>query len=129
MTKSDYLEAAILNWTFRRAAFPAAPTTHAALMTVAPTDAGGGTETTYTGYARQPISSANFTSAATGGTISNGVAITFPTAGSGATIVAIAVYDAAAAGNLLYWHAITPVTINTSDTPNFAIGAFVANED
>lgn len=135
MGKSDYLEAQVLNWTFRRAAFAAAPTTHAALFTANPTDAGGGTEASYGGatpYARQPLSAANFGAASTGSSIINTVAITFPQnqSGGSVTVTGIGVYDAAAAGNLLYWHALSPtVTVNNGDTPVFSIGAFIANED
>jgi len=102
-----------------------------ALYTVAPTDAGGGTEVSYTGYVRPSLTNnaTNFP-AAVAGVKSNGVAITFAQCGSNAgTIVAMASFDAIA-GNMLHWATLTNSrTFFTSDTPTFPAGTFIVTED
>jgi hypothetical protein len=153
--KSDFLENKFIDWFFRAQAAgitgasagagtgPAS--LYVALLTGAPSDAGGGTEPTGVGsYARvQVVSSltawagtqgAGTTTASTGtgGTTSNNAAITFPspTADWG-VCTHLGVYDAAAAGNLLYWVELTVhKTINNGDAaPSFAAGALTATED
>lgn len=52
---SDYLENKVLDHVYRNVAYTAPTGTYLALYTVAPTDAGGGTEVTGGGYARQAI--------------------------------------------------------------------------
>jgi len=91
-----------------------------ALYTAAPTDAGGGTELVVAnGYAREQITFGAYA----GGTISNTGAVAFTAAGGNwGSIVAVGIFDAATAGNLLAWDAITPATINDGDTLNFPIG-------
>jgi len=130
MTKTDFCEALFLNWLARGTAIPAL-TGYAAFFTVAPGEAGGGTESTYGSYARQPLSAAVFASPSTGSTITNTSAITFPTnTGASQTIVAIGIFDALVAGNLLHYHVMSPtITVNNGDTPRFAAGQFVINED
>ncbi|NTV50931.1 MAG: hypothetical protein HGA20_14985 [Geobacteraceae bacterium] len=107
------------------------------LLTAAPSDAGGGTEVTTSGsaYARKAVVQNDTNWAAPAGTprvISNAVAIDFavPTANWG-VVTHFGVYDAATAGNLLYWAALTnPKTINNADSaPSFAIGALTVTED
>lgn len=100
------------------------PTTiYLALMTDAPTDAGGGTEVSYTGYARQAVAGSltvweatqtgTAASSGTDGVTFNRNAILFPVATStAATITHLAVYDALTVGNLLWWKSLnTPVSI------------------
>ena len=119
--------------------FAGAPvTTYVALFTTAPTsDAGtGGTEVSGNAYARQPITSASGWSAITGGAtvaeqISNNAIITFPTpTGSGwGTVLAVGLYDAVTAGNMLYFNTITSQAIGTGVIASFAIGALVVTAD
>lgn len=53
---SDYLEAGILNNIFRAATIPTLPSSlYVALYTVAPSDSGGGTEASGTGYGRVAV--------------------------------------------------------------------------
>jgi hypothetical protein len=135
---SAYLEAQILTW-LKGTTFVAAPTTtYVALFTTAPTsDAGtGGTEVSGNAYARQPITSSSGWSAISGGattpdTISNAAVITFPTpTGAGwGTVVAIGLYDAVTAGNLLYFATITSQAIGTGVVASFAIGTLVVTAD
>lgn len=116
---SDYLENAILNHVFRNTALTSPATVYMGLFTVAPTDAGGGTEVTGGGYARQAVAF----SAPSGGAISNSAIEEFTASGANfGTIVAFGLFDAPTAGNLLAWGTITSATINDGDTLRFAIG-------
>lgn len=109
-SKSDYLENKQLDHTLRNTAYTSPTTVYAALFTVSPSDGGGGTEvsTSGTAYARQAITFG----AASGGSISNSVAVNFPTATAsyGAPVVAVGVFDASSGGNLLYWSNVAAAT-------------------
>jgi len=116
---SDYLENAVLNYVFRNTGTPTTATVYLALYTVAPTDAGGGTQVTGGGYARQAITFG----ASSGGAIANTSAVAFTASGAAyGDVLAVGVFDALTAGNLLAWDAITSATIGDGDTLNFAIG-------
>jgi hypothetical protein len=111
---SDYYENKIIDHMLRAQAFTPPSTIYLALYTVAPTDAGGGTEVSGGGYARQ-----SFTlTAASAGASSNSADITFPTATADwGTIVAVGIFDTATAGNLLMWANLTASkTVNSGDT-------------
>lgn len=116
---SDYLENATLNHVFRNTALPSPSAVYVALYTAAPTDAGGGTEVTGGGYARQAVTFG----APSNGVIANTAAVSFTAAGAAfGTIVAVGFFDAATAGNMLAYAPITSATIGDGDTLNFAIG-------
>ena len=151
---SDFLENKLIDFLLRgqalgitgaSAAAGTGPTNvYFALLTAALSDAGGGTEVTGGSYARvnMPTTTTNFdntqqanttaVSSGTSGTTRNSVAITFPapTANWGVA-THIGVYDAASAGNLLLWNALTASkTINNGDpAPAFAINAFTFQID
>lgn len=131
--KSDYLENRVLDHFLGGVASSAPATVYIALYTVTPTDAGGGTEVTGGSYARVAVTN-NATNwpAASAGAKANGTAITFPapTANWG-VVVAFGIFDAATAGNLYYWGAITPnKTVNNGDpAPSFAVGDLDVTED
>lgn len=116
---SDYTEDAVLDHVFRNVALTSPTAVYLALYTVTPSDAGGGTEVTGGGYARQAITFG----AASGGSMSNTVAVSLTASGAPfGDVVAIGIHDAATAGNLLAWDGITPATIGDGDTINFGIG-------
>ena len=151
---SDFLENKIIDFFFRAqalgvtgatAAAGTGPTaTFFALLTAAPSDTGGGTEVTGGSYARVSVTSslANFAgtqaaastvaSSGASGTTSNNGAITYPapTAAWG-VVTHFGIYDAATAGNLLFWGALTTAkTINNGDAaPSFAAAAFTLQID
>jgi len=107
-SKSDYLERQVINENLGGTAWAAPATLYVALFTVMPGEDGtGGTEVTGGAYARVAVTN-NTTNwgAALGsgtGTKSNQTVITFPTATANwGTVVGFGIYDAAAAGNLLY---------------------------
>jgi hypothetical protein len=141
---SDYLENKLIDYVFRGQAFTAPTTVYVGLLTAAASDTGGGTEVTGGSYARVAVTSsmANWAgtqaagstvaSSGTGGTTSNNAAVTFPapTANWG-SVVAIGVYDAASAGNLLFYCNLTTAkTVNNGDpAPSFAAGALTFQID
>lgn len=132
-SKSDYLENEILDHVLGGGDYSRPATVYVALYTVAPSDAGGGTECTGTNYARATVTN-NVTNwpAAASGAKSNGTAITFAQAGSGGwgTAVAFGILDAISGGNLLYWGDLTAsLVIDNGVTPEFAIGDLDITED
>lgn len=125
---SDYLEGQLIAHIFRTASFTKPTVLAVGLFTAAPTDAGGGTEVTGGSYARATLNplDANWAAPSAGnGVTSNSSTITFatPTAGWG-LVTHFAIFDAASAGNLLFWGALTTSkTINSGDTVSFPAGS------
>lgn len=100
------------------------PTTVAcALFTATPSDAGGGTEATYTGYLRATVAAADWT-AASGTSSTNTNPVSFPLCSGGSNSIGwFGLYDSATvgAGNLLAWGAVSSaLTVSTGITPSFA---------
>ena len=114
---SDYLELEVLDHVFGGASFTAPSTIYVALYTVAPDDTGGGTEVSGGGYARQSMA---FGTAASG-SISNSGSVEFPTATADyGTVVAMGLFDASSAGNLLaYGDLTTSKTVSNGDVFRF----------
>jgi len=131
-SKSDYLENKLLDHVLGGGDYTRPATVYVALFTVAPSDSGGGTEVTGGSYARVAVTN-NVTNwpAASGGAKSNGTEIAFPEAtASWGTVVAFAIFDAATAGNMLYWATLTTSkTIDQGDTAKFAVGDLDVTED
>lgn len=130
-SKSNYLENKLLDLVLGGVAFSSPATVYFALFTVAPSDTGGGTEVAGGNYARVAVTNnaTNFP-AASSGTKQNGTAITWPTASaSWGVVVAIGVFDASTAGNLLYWTTISSKTVDANDTVSIPINNFTVTED
>jgi len=131
-SKADFLEDELLDHVLGNAAYSAPATVYVAIYTVAPTDAGGGTEVSGGSYARVAVTN-NDTNwpAASSGAKANGTEFTFPTATANwGTVVAFAILDAASGGNFLYWGDLTANrTINSGDTAKFAVGDLDVTED
>ena len=131
MSKSNALEADVLNYAVRNTALPA-NTGHVALLSAVDVEAGTFTETNAGGYARQPTLAA-FATAATAGTISNSAAITFPqaTAAATATVTHFAIMSALTAGRVLYAAALPGggFTYGLNVQPSFAAGQLTVTED
>jgi hypothetical protein len=109
---TDLLEGRLASWTFSAAAVTRPTAWHLALFTAAPTDAGGGTEVSGGAYARQ-----SFTPSVSGSTVSLPAAVEWPAATANwGTVTHVAVMDAATAGNMLVYMALTPgQTINSGN--------------
>jgi hypothetical protein len=117
MSFSNFLELEILDHVFRNSAYTAPSTIYVALFTSAPNDAGGGTEVSGNGYARQSMAF----SAASSGSIANSGSVEFPTAtGDQGTIVAMGLFDASSSGNLLAYGSLTAnKTVSSGDVFRF----------
>ena len=117
---SDWAENAALDW-LMGGATPSRPSArYLALFTAAPNDAGGGTEMSGGGYARQAVTCG----ASSGGACSNTNAPAFTISGvDPAAFTHIGIFDALTTGNLI-WHG--PLTaskdLGDGDTINFAVG-------
>jgi hypothetical protein len=111
---SDYLEDKLLKHAFTNTSYTPATTLYVALYTAAPTDAGGGTQITGNNYARTSVA---FTVSGTSTLATNSAAVEFPAAtASWGTVVAVGIFDASTAGNLLAWADLTTSkTIDTGD--------------
>ena len=89
MSFSNTYETNVLTWTFTTTAVTRPTSWTIALYTVAPGEAGGGTEVTGGSYARTAV-----TFSVTGDLATNSAAVEFPTAtASWGTVVALAVFD------------------------------------
>lgn len=135
---TDYAENKLVDALLRGQTLGAPATWYVALYTTCPTDSTAGTEVTGGSYARVAVTaslanwagtqSAGSTTASSGsgGTTSNNGVITFPapTANWG-VVTCWALTDAASAGNIWIWSALTQnKTINNGDAaPSFAAGA------
>lgn len=132
MSKSNYLENELLDHVLGGADWPRPATVYIALFTAAPTDAGGGTEVAGGSYVRVAVTNdaANWP-AAVAGVKANANAVTFPAAtGVWGNCVAFAVFDAAAAGNMLFWAVLTtPKVVAIGDVFSFAVGSLTFTED
>ena len=136
---SDFLENSLVDQIFRGQTAPTTSTLYIGLYTAAPSDTGGGTELSGSGYARVSVTSslANWAgtqsagsttaSSGTGGATSNNTAITFPEPTSGwGQVQAFGVFDAATGGNLLFHGSLTiNKTINEGDTVTFPARSLV----
>lgn len=115
---SNYLENKLLDHFLGTTSYTMPGAVYVALYTVAPSDAGGGTEVTGGSYARQ---SAAFSAASSGAT-SNSSNIDFANMPS-CTVVAIGVHDALTSGNLLVWGTLTAnKSLDSGDTLRIASG-------
>lgn len=118
-SSTDYLENALLNHVYRNIAMTSPLTVYLGIFTVTPSDAGGGTEVTGGGYARQAVTFG----APSGGAISNTAEVAFTASGANfGTIVAGAIFDAASGGNMLSWDGFPSALIEDGDTLRFPIG-------
>lgn len=134
---TDFAENKIVDATLRAQAIGTPATWYVALYTACPTDSAAGTEVSGGAYARVAVTAgltqwsgtqsagSTIASSGTGGTISNNAAITFPTPTAGwGTVVCWAITDAATAGNIWIYSALTvSKTINTGDAVSFAAAA------
>ena len=115
---SDYLENLLLDHVLGKTTYTGPTTTYIAAYTVAPADAGGGTEVTGGSYARVAYTNsvANWPNAS-GGSKSNANTIDFGTATANwGTIVAVAILDAVTAGNFMFYGLmVNSKTVNSGD--------------
>jgi hypothetical protein len=134
-TWSNYIQAKVLALLFGDTSYSIPGTYYAALLTAAPTNAGGGTEVSGGSYARVAITNNTTNFPAPTGTSpttsSNGTVITFPTATADwGTCVAMGLYDAATSGNLIVWASLTESKpVDNGDTASWAASALTITLD
>lgn len=128
MSLTNSFETSVLTWLLTNGTpSPVRPTAwYLGLFTAAPGEAGGGTELSGSGYARQAI-----TFTVSGNNASNNAAIEFPTAsGSWGTITHVAVFDASTSGNMIAYASLTASkTIDTGDVLRVPTGDLDINLD
>ena len=118
---SNYLEKKLLDHITGFAAYTAPTDIYVALFTAAPNDAGGGTEATGTGYAREVVTFDEAVSP--DGQADSDAVVEFVAGADWGTIVAVGLFDAATDGNLLFYGSISPTrTVNNGDTLRFPVG-------
>jgi hypothetical protein len=112
MSLSNIFETTTLNWLFTATSVTRPTAWYIALYTVAPTDGGGGTEISGNAYVREAAAMS-----VTGDNATNTGAIEWPTAtGTWGTIVAVGVFDALSAGDLIaYGNLTVSKTITSGD--------------
>lgn len=120
---SDVSEVLLLNYLMTATSVTRPTAWYVALYTGAPSDSGGGTEVSGSGYSRQSVTWATATGA--GGTTSNTNAPSF-TASGGAfgTVTHIGIHSASSGSGNLLWHGAMTAskTIADGDTLEFSIG-------
>lgn len=133
MSISTYAANAHLDYDFGKTSYTAPATWYITLSTVTVTASGSYTEPTSGSYARVAVTNnkTNF-STASGSTITNLVAITFPeSSGSWGTITDIAFLDASASGNLWYFQPLPyPKAVESDTTVSFSassINVYISN--
>jgi hypothetical protein len=115
---TNYLENKLLDHFLGTTSYTMPSPVYVALFSVAPSDAGGGTEVTGGSYARQ---TAAFSAASSGAT-SNSGNIDF-TGMPATTTVAIALFDNSTGGNMLVYGTLTTnKTTDAGDTLRIATG-------
>jgi len=119
---SDYAEKLVLDWLMTTGSATRPTDWYVALYTAAPSDSGGGTEVSGSGYAREAVTFAAASSP--GGTTDNTTTVTFTASGGNwGAITHIGLFDAVSGGNLLWHGAMTASkTVNDGDTLEFSIG-------
>jgi len=119
---SDHAEKLILDWMMTAGTATRPTAWYVALYTAAPSDAGGGTELTGSGYAREAVAFAAATSGA--GTTSNTGAVIFTAdGGDWGSVTHMGIHDASSGGNLIWHGALAAAkTVADGDTLEFAVG-------
>ena len=125
MYATNYFENAMLNL-MRGMSITAPATMYLALFVSNPGDTGTeGTEVTYSGYARQPITFSAPASSGSGLAMQNTAMISFPEASTNAgTVTYVAVYDSLTGGNMWLYGVLDPtLNIQTGVSPVFREGS------
>ena len=127
---SNYLEDKIVEHFLRSNATTPPATVYVGLFESDPGEANAGTETAYINYARQ---TATWTALDANGQTKNAATLTFPANGNAAasvTITHLCLFDAATAGNRLFYAALSaPKTLSPGDVLSFATNAVVFGLD
>jgi len=134
MSFTDYMENALLDHLFDAASSPASGISnwYVALSTTTPNDDGTNfTEPSGNGYDRAAINNGTGFNPASGGSIDNAAAVTFPQAtGPWGTVTHFGIYDASSLGNLIATGALSSSqAVITNNVLTIPIGELVINLD
>ena len=114
---SNHAEALLLKWLMTDETATRPTAWYVALYSAAPSDAGGGTELSGSGYARQAVDFG------TGGSTSQADVTFTASGGNWAEATHIGIFDASTSGNLLWHGALTaPKQIDDGDSIVFGAG-------
>lgn len=129
-SKTNYAEGKILDLMMGNQSWTPGANSVLALYTVAPGEAGGGTEANYAGYARKTVTN-DLTTWPSANPKLNGIVLSFPIATGDQTgnIVAVGLFDSAGTNMIAYATLTTPKPVLTGDTPNFPAGSLSFSED
>ncbi|OOH80808.1 phage tail fiber protein [Leptospirillum ferriphilum] len=123
---SAYLANALAAQFFNGTAYTFPTTIYIGLYSTCPSGGTGGTEISFTGYARvaETVGTTDFTTAS-GGLVKNAVTISWTNTGStSATAACYGAWDASTGGNQLFENTLTTTqTINAGATASFAVDA------
>lgn len=128
MSKSNYLEDALLDHSLGTTAYTAPSAVYLALFTSDPADDASGTELSGNGYARESVSfNASSSGSATGPTSATEFSAS---GGDFGTVTHFALFDALTGGNMLFYGSLTSSkTITDGDTLRFAVSSITITED
>lgn len=113
---TDFTENLVLTYLFTTGSATRPTAWYVGLFTAAPSDTGGGTEVSGSGYAR--VVTGTISGSGTATTFTNAAAIEFAAASGGnwGTIGWAAIFDASTSGNMLAWAPLTTSkSINDGD--------------
>lgn len=108
MDRSNYLKTKWLKHVTGQEAYTMPSALYWTTFSVAPTDAGGGTENTSNGAGRKELSFATLTDETTAATDGP---VEFTADGGSVTVRAEAIFDAPTGGNMLYHKTVTETTV------------------
>lgn len=127
---SNYLEEKIVDHYLRGVASTAPATVYLALFESDPGEDGAGTETAYTGYARE---AATWTALDGAGQTKNVGVVTFDANGNASAAVTVthaAIFDSLTTGNMLFYGPLAaPKTLAVGDVLSFAANALTLTLD
>lgn len=132
-SKTNYCESKILDLMYGNQAWTPGANSVLALFTVAPGEAGGGTEANYAGYVRKTVANnlTTWPSQPEGDPKVNGIELAFPTATGDQTgdIVGVGCFESAGVNMIGYSTLTVPKPVKSGDTPKFAAGSLSFSED
>ena len=120
---TDFTESLVLTWLLTNGSATRPTAWYVGLFTAAPSDTGGGTEVSGSGYAR--VVTGTISGSGTATTFTNAAAIEFAAASGGnwGSVGWAGIFDASTGGNLLAWAPLTTArTINDGDVLRIPAG-------
>jgi hypothetical protein len=126
MSKSNYLENAIINHVLRNVPLTSPATVYVALYTSDPGEGDTGTEVSGGSYARRPVT---FGAPADGVSTNSALVLFAQATAAWGTVTHFGIRDALTLGNLLYSAALTTSnTIGINDAAKFEVGTLSVTE-